>query len=113
MLLAIEPALWALSIVIGIPMAGIFSIPIALILTHHKRKMEELRQNREGKMAEEIRAEFTAVRAEIQALRDTTMQYDLSFDSALQHLERRMTHVEQRTLRPTEESSQIIEMNRR
>ncbi|HZP80454.1 MAG TPA: hypothetical protein VFB21_02335 [Chthonomonadaceae bacterium] len=113
MLLMTDLEIVALLVVIGLPIAGVFSIPIALILTHHRRKMEELRQRREGKIAEEIRAEFTAVRAEIQALRDTTMQYDLSFDSALQHLERRMAHLEQSAFRPAQEPSQIIEMNRR
>ena len=36
------------------------------------------------------RAEFAALRAELASLRDTTTQYDLSFDTSLQRLERRV-----------------------
>jgi hypothetical protein len=87
-----------LIIFLGVPLAAIFSIPIALILTHHRRKMEELSLRKQAVVAETIRAEFASVRAEIQALRDTTMQYDLSFDTTLQQMDQRMTHLE-RTVR--------------
>src|SRR5579871_6791272 len=74
----------------------LFSIPILAIWTSHRRKMEEMRLQRQGSLGKEIQAEFAAVRAEIQSLRDTTMQYDLSFDNALQGLERRMATLERK-----------------
>ena len=81
-------------VVLGIPMLGISSIVPMLIWTHHRRKMEELRQKSGRAVAEDIRTEFATLRAEIRDLRDTTMQYDLSFDTALQQMERRLSTVE-------------------
>ena len=77
-------------------MATVFSIPGLLIWTYHRRKMEELKLQRSGLTKEEIRAEFVSVRAEIQALRDTSTQYDLSFDNALQQMEHRLGTLERR-----------------
>ena len=84
-----------LLIVIGVPVMGVLSIPLLAIWTHHRRKMEEMSLRRQQVLTEDIRAEFAAVRQEIKALRDTTMQYDLSFDTNLHNLERRMTQLEQ------------------
>src|SRR5690348_17131377 len=42
-----------------------------------------------------LRAEVAQLRKEIHELRDTTTQYDLSFDTALQRLESRVHQVEQ------------------
>jgi hypothetical protein len=87
----------------------VFSIPLLMIWTHHKRKMEELRQQRQGRSEEAIRAEFAALRAEIQALRDTTMQYDLSFDTALQQADRRLSYLErQARIAPQEPEQQQL-----
>ncbi|HLV80186.1 MAG TPA: hypothetical protein VKT32_07875 [Chthonomonadaceae bacterium] len=80
-----------------IVVAIVFSIPMAIIMTYHKRKMEEIRLKKMGMMTEEVKAEFAALRAEVQALRDTTMQYDLSFDTNLQRMERRIEHLERQT----------------
>ena len=79
---------------VGVPLVGISSIIPALIWTYHRRKMEELRLKGGRLMAEDIRTEFATLRSEIRDLRDTTMQYDLSFDTALQRLERRIAHIE-------------------
>jgi len=43
-----------------------------------------------------LRAEVEQLRAQVNSLRDTTTQYDLSFDTALQQMEQRMRNVEQR-----------------
>ncbi len=72
----------------------VFSIPLVALYTHHRRKMEEMRMQRQSLLAKETQAEFAALREEIKALRDTTMQYDLSFDSALQGMEHRLTRLE-------------------
>ena len=85
---------WILLIVVGIPVAGVVSIPLLMIWTHHKRKMEELALERQQAMTADVRAEFAALRAEIKTLRDTAMQYDLSFDTNMQHLDRRVGQLE-------------------
>ena len=81
-------------LLVGVPLIGISSIIPMLIWTHHRRKMEELRLKGGRIVAEDIRTEFATVRAEIQDLRDTSMQYDLSFDTALQQMERRVNKIE-------------------
>ncbi len=92
-LLISDPAAFFL-IVVGLPVTAVFSIPALLIWTHHKRTMEELRLRNKNAIGETIKAEFASVRAEIQALRDTSTQYDLSFDTSLQRLERRIEQIE-------------------
>jgi len=84
-------------ILVGIPVFGFLAIPLLAIWTHHKRKMEELAQRRQQTINMDLRAEFDAVRAEIRSLRDTTMQYDLSFDATLQNLELRMVQLERQS----------------
>lgn len=90
-------ALAAIFCIFGIPM----SIPIIKILTKHQREMLEMRirlQQGDGV----VRGEIQELRREIQALRETSMQYDLSFDAALQRLEQRVARTEQNTtIRPT------------
>ena len=80
--------------VVGAPAVGISCIVPMLIWTYHRRKMEELRMKGGRIISEDIRTEFATLRAEIRDLRDTTMQYDLSFDTALQQMERRVNHLE-------------------
>ena len=63
-----------------------------------------------------LHEELAALRAEVSSLRDTATQYDISFDTALQRMDSRMTHLERRTASPatissattpTEETQQI------
>jgi len=51
-------------------------------------------------------------REEVRALRDTSMQYDLSFDNSLQRMEQRMSSVERRVNAPVQEDSQNIQIGR-
>jgi hypothetical protein len=51
-----------------------------------------LRSQDEAGMA----AAVESLRTEMRQLRDTTMQYDLSFDTALQRMESRMENLERR-----------------
>jgi hypothetical protein len=82
-------------LIVCVPMT-VLAIPLTLIWTYHRRQMEQLRQQRSGMIADEIKAEFAAVRSEIQALRDTALQYDLSFDNSLQQMEHRLSFLERR-----------------
>jgi hypothetical protein len=90
---------------VGVPLVGVASIVPMLIWTHHRRKMEELRMQGRKIVAEDIRTEFATIRAEIRDLRDTAMQYDLSFDTALQQMERRMNKFERGSFIETESST--------
>lgn len=83
-----------LLIVVLLPIMGALSIPLLAIWTHHKRKMEELTQRRQQAQSDDVRAELADLRADLKNLRDTTMQYDLSFDTNLQHIDRRLGQLE-------------------
>ena len=72
-----------------------FSVPLTVIWSSHQRKMAELRlKMQQGGQDNALRATVEALREEVRALRDTTMQYDLSFDTALQNIEHRVQGVE-------------------
>jgi uncharacterized protein YlxW (UPF0749 family) len=90
------PTIWEILaiLVVGVPALGVTATVPLLIWTYHRRKMEELRLKGGRIMTEDIRTEFATLRAEIRDLRDTTMQYDLSFDTALQQMERRVEKLE-------------------
>ena len=72
----------------------IFGAPFASILTGHQRKVLEMKLQLRNQGDTGVRAEVEALRQEVRALRDTSMQYDLSFDTALQRLEKRVEGVE-------------------
>jgi len=69
-----------------------------------KVRIEELRhanpaangavERQPAPVSAENAGEVAALRREVQALRDTTTKFDLSFDAALERLEQRMDHVE-------------------
>jgi sensor domain CHASE-containing protein len=75
----------------------IFGIPIVAILTHHHRKVLEMKLRLKQEMDQSVRMELQSIRNQIQQLRDTTTQYDMSFDTALQRLESRVSHLETRS----------------
>ena len=72
----------------------IFGIPIVKIWTDHQRKMLEMKLHNQNQGDGGVRAELEALRQEVRSLRDTSMQYDLSFDTALQRMEQRVAGVE-------------------
>ena len=76
----------------------IFSIPMVAIWTTHQRKLLELKLQLGSQGSDNVRSEFEALRNEVRSLRDTTMQYDLSFDTALQRLEQRVDTMERRAV---------------
>lgn len=88
------PWLWVILIVIGGPVAAVLAIPFAIIWSNHKRKMGELQLQRDQLISRQIEVEFASLREEIRSLRDTTLQYDLSFDTALQQTEMRLARLE-------------------
>ena len=77
----------------------VFGIPLSAIWTSHRRKMLELQMQMRGPGSSgDLRAEVEALRQEVRSLRDTSTQYDLSFDTALQRMEQRVTGIERKTL---------------
>jgi uncharacterized protein YlxW (UPF0749 family) len=74
----------------------IFGIPLSAIWTSHRRQVLELQLRLRNEGGSSVQAEVEALRQEVRNLRDTTMQYDLSFDTALQRMEQRMESMERR-----------------
>ena len=83
-----------------------FGIPLSAIWGHNRRRMMELKMR--VNHGDDVSVE--ALRAEVRTLRDTTMQYDISFDSALQRVESRVDQMERRAM-PTE-SERVAELSR-
>jgi hypothetical protein len=78
------------------PILVVFSIPLLAIWTSHRRKMLEMQLQLRNQGDNGVRAELEALRHEMHSLRDTSTQYDLSFDTALQRMEHRVENVERR-----------------
>ena len=72
----------------------VFGIPIIAILSEHKRKMAAMGMG-QGAANANVLNELRELKSKVEELRDTTTRYDLSFDTALQRLESRMTHMEE------------------
>jgi hypothetical protein len=79
-----------------IAVLGVFGIPIVAIWTGHRQKVLEMQLQLRQKGDASVHASIEALREEVRQLKDTTMQYDLSFDSALQRMEQRVDGVERR-----------------
>lgn len=94
-----------------IAVLGIFGIPLSAIWGHNRRRMMELRLRMSQGDNASVQAAIEALRAEVRTLRDTTMQYDISFDSALQRVESRVDQIERRVM-PTE-TSRVAELSGR
>lgn len=76
---------------------SVFSIPLFALWSHHRRKVLEMQlQLRNQGNSGSSTGELEEIRKEVRALRDTTMQYDLSFDTALQRMEQRVEGIERR-----------------
>ena len=74
----------------------VLGIPLSAIWTSHSRKVLAMKLKLNGQDDSNLKTEVEALRTEIRSLRDTTMQYDLSFDTALQRVENRVEQMERR-----------------
>src|SRR5262245_41546216 len=72
------------------------SIPIYALWSDHSRQMMKLKLQLQNQGDANLRASVEALQQEVRALRETSTQYDLSFDAALQRMEQRMENVERR-----------------
>ncbi len=62
----------------------------------HRTELAKMKIEAQNKGDANVRAAIDELRAEMRALKDTTMQYDLSFDTALQRMEHRVEGLERR-----------------
>lgn len=77
----------------------LLSIPIYAIRAFHQRKLEEIKARQTTQIDANTLEAIEALREEFAALRDTTTQYDVSFDTALHRIEGRLGQMEQRVNR--------------
>ncbi len=77
-----------------IAVLGGLSIPLLAVWTRHKRTMLEMQLMMRGQSNDNVTNAIEQLRAEVRNLRDTSTQYDLSFDSAMQRMERRVDLLE-------------------
>lgn len=87
---------------------GVFGLPFSVLWMQHKRKMLELQLRMHTQGDANVTAQLEAMRQELRQLRDTTMQYDLSFDTALQRMESRIETLERRAV--TGETDSVNEL---
>jgi hypothetical protein len=95
-----------------IAILGIFGIPLSAIWTSHRRQVLEMQLRLQNQGDANVRAAIDDLRQEVKALRDTTMQYDLSFDSALQRMERRVEALENRAVGVNADSANDLRIGR-
>ncbi len=89
-----------------------FGVPMIAIWTSHQRKMLEMKLQLRDHTETGVNAELEALRQEVRSLRDTSMQYDLSFDAALQRMEQRVERME-RVRQPIENVEKVQLSNNR
>lgn len=78
-------------------------ISLVGIASWHKQELEKIRALKQGEgstvqMSDELRAELSALKEQVLALRDTTTKFDLSFDAILDGVEERLKRVEERQI---------------
>lgn len=83
---------------------------VAIILEHFQ-KMAKIREKASDTARREMKGLLEKLAREMAELRDTTTQYDMSFDAALQRMESRMANVERR-VGEVEQSGQRASVNR-
>jgi polyhydroxyalkanoate synthesis regulator phasin len=75
----------------------IFGVGALAIITEHLQKMAQIRRSHAtDESYDRVMQTLAQVQHELKQLRDTTSEYDLSFDTALQRIESRVSHIEQR-----------------
>lgn len=88
----------------------VFGIPLLVIWTSHRRKMLELKLQLNNRGDDSLRATVDQLRSEVRSLRDTTTQYDMSFDTALQRIERRVDTLENHAITTRSEPVRNVEI---
>jgi predicted nucleic acid-binding Zn-ribbon protein len=80
-------------VIIGI----IFGVGALAIITEHLQKMAQIRRSHApAESNTRLLETLTEIQHEVKLLRETTSEFDLSFDTALQRIESRVSNIEQR-----------------
>ncbi len=66
------------------------------IITEHFQKIAQIKAKARSGADDATREALDALRRDVSALRDTTTQYDVSFDTALQRLEQNVAQMDRR-----------------
>ena len=83
-------------------------IPLKVVFNHRQR-MAEIKARGAGEAAG-LQARVDQLQAEVKALRDTAMKFDLSFDQALDEMQRRVDTLEVRQgVRPAASSDPQVQ----
>lgn len=88
--MGVQEAIPIVAIVFGCGVAAIAIISKTIL------QVARMRQGNAGAASESIRQELEALRRQMAELRETTTNYDLSFDAALQRMESRTGAMEER-----------------
>lgn len=83
-------------IIVGTAVLGAVVIAIVAMALNYMKQMERIKRQPVVEDASVTEA-LDAIRKELADLRNTSTQYDVSFDTALQRIESRVAAVEQRT----------------
>jgi hypothetical protein len=83
-------------IIVGTAVLGAVVIAIVAMALNYMKQMERIKRQPVVEDASVSEA-LEAIRTELADLRNTSTQYDVSFDTALQRIESRVAAVEQRT----------------
>ena len=89
----------------------VFGIPMLVIITSHRRKMLEMKLKSMDRGDDSVRIAVEQLRSEVRSLRDTSTQYDLSFDNALQRIERRVETLETHAITSRHETPQRVDLH--
>ena len=76
--------------------AMVFAVGALAMLMEHMQKMARIRSDAPRRIGTQVEDALRALRQEMADLRDTTTKYDLSFDTALQRLDARVSQLEHR-----------------
>ncbi len=81
-----------------IAVSGGMVIAAVAIVSEHFQKMAKIQASNSSSVNTNVSNVLEEIRREMAELRDTTTRYDMSFDSALQRVESRVSHIEGRLI---------------
>ena len=103
----------AIVLIFGLPVIGVIfgvgSKIVGDVLRSQERRLELRLQAQQGQ-ADQVNQQLAALRAEVAGLRDTSTQFDVSVEQAVQRLEERIARIETKrtpsTVQPAPEETQ-------
>lgn len=83
------------SVIVAV-MAMVLGVGVIAIVSEHFQKMARIRAQGRGATNDAVMRAIEDLRREVSGLRDTTTQFDVSFDTALQRLEGSVVQLDRR-----------------